>query len=44
MAGCIIGGYLGGRALNVISATTMRRAVIVIGAAMTVFYAWRYWA
>ncbi len=44
MAACIVGGFLGGRALNVISATTMRKAIIVIGAAMTVFYAWRYWA
>jgi uncharacterized protein len=44
MSACIVGGFLGGKALAVISAGTMRRAIIVIGCAMTLFYAWRYWA
>jgi uncharacterized protein len=44
MAACILGGFLGGKALAVISAATMRKAIIVIGCAMTVLYAWRYWA
>ena len=44
MSACIVGGFLGGKALAVISAATMRSAIIVIGCAMTLFYAWRYWA
>lgn len=44
MSACIVGGFLGGKALAVISAATMRKAIIVIGCAMTLFYAWRYWA
>jgi uncharacterized protein len=44
MSACIVGGFLGGKALAVISAATMRRSIIVIGCAMTLFYAWRYWA
>ncbi len=44
MLACIVGGFLGGKALAVISAATMRKAIILIGSAMTVFYAWRYWA
>lgn len=43
MSACIVGGFLGGKALNLISASSMRRAIIIIGTAMTVFYAWRYW-
>jgi uncharacterized protein len=44
MSACIVGGFLGGKALAVISAATMRKAIILIGCAMTLFYAWRYWA
>ncbi len=44
MVACMAGGFLGGKALAVISAATMRKAIIVIGCAMTLFYAWRYWA
>ncbi len=44
MSACIVGGFLGGKALAVISAAMMRIAIIVIGCAMTLFYAWRYWA
>jgi uncharacterized protein len=44
MSACIVGGFLGGKALALISAATMRKAIIVIGCAMTLFYAWRYWA
>jgi uncharacterized protein len=44
MAACMVGGFLGGKALSVISPTTMRKAIVVIGCAMTVYYAWLYWA
>jgi uncharacterized protein len=44
MSACIVGGFLGGKALAIVSAATMRKAIIVIGIAMTLFYAWRYWA
>lgn len=44
MGACMVGGFLGGKALAVISAATMRKAIIAIGCAMTLLYAWRYWA
>ena len=44
MAACIVGGYVGGRALSLISAGTMRIAVIGIGVLMTLIYAGKYWA
>jgi uncharacterized protein len=43
MAGCIAGGFAGAKALGFVSAATMRKAIIVVGSAMTVYYAWRYW-
>jgi uncharacterized protein len=43
MAGCIIGGFVGARALRIIPADVMRKTIIVIGVAMTLFYAWRFW-
>jgi uncharacterized protein len=43
MSACIAGGFAGGKALNLVSAATMRKAIIVIGSAMTVYYAMRYW-
>lgn len=43
IAACIAGGFAGTKALGVISPATMRRAIVVIGTAMTVYYAWRFW-
>jgi uncharacterized protein len=43
MSACIAGGFLGGKALAVISAANVKRAIIVIGTVMTLVYAWRYW-
>jgi uncharacterized protein len=43
MVACFAGGYAGARALNVIAPATMRTAIIVIGSAMTLYYAWRFW-
>jgi uncharacterized protein len=43
MSACIAGGFAGGKALNFVSAATMRKAIILIGSAMTVYYAGRYW-
>jgi uncharacterized protein len=43
MAAAMAGGYLGGRALAIVSAATVRKAIIVIGILMTLIYAWRYW-
>jgi uncharacterized protein len=40
---CIAGGFAGTKALAVISPATMRRAIVVIGTAMTAYYAWRFW-
>jgi uncharacterized protein len=40
---CIAGGFAGTKALAVIAPATMRRAIVVIGVAMTAYYAWRYW-
>jgi uncharacterized protein len=43
MVGCILGGMLGGKALSVISAKTMRATIVTIGTLMTLLYAWRFW-
>jgi uncharacterized protein len=43
LAACIAGGYIGAKAIAVISAQTMRRVVVCIGFVMTVVYAWSYW-
>jgi uncharacterized protein len=43
MAACILGGYVGGRALHIIPPAAMRRAIIVVGCIMTLIYVWRYW-
>jgi uncharacterized protein len=43
LVACIAGGFAGGKALGFVSAATMRKIIITIGFAMTVFYAWKYW-
>jgi uncharacterized protein len=43
MAACIAGGYAGANALRWVSAATMKKTIITIGIAMTVYYVWRYW-
>ena len=43
MTACIAGGFLGGKALAIVSPATVKKAIIVIGCAMTLIYAWRYW-
>ncbi len=43
MGSCLVGGFVGGKALGIVSASGMKNAIITIGAVMTVFYAWRYW-
>lgn len=43
MAACVVGGFLGGKALKVVSAATMRKVIVVLGVVMTVFYGWKYW-
>jgi uncharacterized protein len=40
---CIVGGFAGAKALAIVSASSMRSAIIVIGFAMTAYYGWRYW-
>ena len=43
MAGCLIGGYFGGRLARIVPQEIMRVVVVVIGAALTAVFAWRYW-
>lgn len=43
MAGAFVGGFAGGRLVRVLPAAWVRVAVIVVGAALTVVYARRYW-
>lgn len=43
MAGAALGGLLGGRLARIAPPAVMRVVVVVIGAALTVAYAWRYW-
>ncbi|MEW6450384.1 MAG: sulfite exporter TauE/SafE family protein [Pseudomonadota bacterium] len=42
-AGAVIGGLFGGRIGALVSPGTMKIIVVVIGAALTAAYAWRYW-
>jgi uncharacterized protein len=43
IVGCIAGGLIGGKLLQTIPSTTVRQAVIVVGAVMTLVYAIKYW-
>ena len=43
MAGCVIGGYCGAHLARVIPQGVMRIVVVVVGAALTAAFAWRYW-
>lgn len=43
MGACLAGGFVGGKALGLVSAAAMKNAIITIGGVMTVFYTWRYW-
>jgi len=43
MAGCLIGGYFGGRLARTVRQEIMRIVVVVVGAALTAVFAWRYW-
>jgi uncharacterized membrane protein YfcA len=43
MAGAAVGGLIAGRLARVVPARAMRVAVVVMGALLTVTYAWRYW-
>jgi uncharacterized membrane protein YfcA len=43
MAGAVVGGFLGGRLVRVVSPELMRWTVIAVGTVLTAVYAWRYW-
>jgi uncharacterized membrane protein YfcA len=43
LAGAVAGGILGGRLITVLPANIVRGTVIVLGIAMTIVYAARYW-
>jgi uncharacterized protein len=43
MSSCIVGGFLGGAALKVVSAASMRKVIVGVGVVMTVYYAGKYW-
>jgi uncharacterized membrane protein YfcA len=43
MAGTVAGGIAGASLARVIPREIMRVAVVVVGALLTVFFAWRYW-
>lgn len=42
-AGALIGGLMGGQLARVAPPTVMRVVVFLIGAVLTVIYAWKYW-
>lgn len=42
--GALLGGFLGARAAQHLNADLLRRTVICLGCALTVFYAGKYWA
>jgi hypothetical protein len=43
MAGCLIGGFCGAHLSRRIPQNAMRVVVVVVGAALTAVFAWRYW-
>lgn len=43
MAGGMLGGFIGARVAQVVPREVMHYAVVVIGGALTVLFAWRYW-
>jgi len=43
MAGCLIGGYCGAHLARLVPQAMMRIVVVVVGAALTAAFAWRYW-
>jgi uncharacterized protein len=43
MSACVVGGFLGGAALKVVSAAAMRKVIVAVGVVMTVSYGWMYW-
>jgi uncharacterized membrane protein YfcA len=43
MAGALVGGFLGGRAVRVLPPALVRWIVIAAGTVLTAVYAWRYW-
>lgn len=43
LVGALAGGYAGGKLVGVLPAATVRTAIVALGAAMTVAYAWRFW-
>lgn len=43
MAGALVGGFVGGRLVRVLSPGVVRGIVIAAGTILTLVYAWRYW-
>ena len=43
MVGCMIGGYFGAHLARRIPQEVMRVVVVLVGAALTAVFAWRYW-
>jgi uncharacterized membrane protein YfcA len=43
MAGCLIGGTCGAHIARVVPPAVMRIVVIVVGATLTIVFAWKYW-
>jgi uncharacterized membrane protein YfcA len=43
MAGTIAGGLVGASLARIAPRQVMRVAVVVVGALLTIFFAWRYW-
>ena len=43
MAGTLVGGLIGARLAQVMPNDTARRLVVLVGALLTVVFAWRYW-
>ena len=43
MASCLIGGFFGSHLARIVPQPVMRVVVVLVGAALTIGYAWRYW-
>ena len=43
MAGTLLGGLIGARVAQIMPNAVARRLVVIVGALLTIIFAWRYW-
>jgi uncharacterized protein len=43
MAGALVGAFIGARLAQIVPREVMRVIVVIVGALLTIAFAWRYW-